>query len=96
MEFLLIAYDGTDGAALDRRMSVREEHLAYARKLRQNGKMIKGGAFLSDDGKMIGSSIIYQVDSEAEVKEIIANDPYKTNGVWVDITTKHIRLANLD
>jgi len=96
MEFLLTAYDGTDEGALDRRMSAREEHLAYARKLYQNGKLIKGGAFLSDEGKMIGSTIIYRVDSAAEVQEIIANDPYKINGVWVDITTKPIRLANLD
>lgn len=96
MEFLLIAYDGTDEGALDRRSSVREKHLAYARKLYQDGKLVKGGAFLNDDGQMIGSTIIYRVDSEAEVQEIIKNDPYKINGVWVDITTKPIRLANLD
>ncbi|WKN45031.1 YciI family protein [Tunicatimonas pelagia] len=96
MEFLLIAYDGTDEAALERRMSIREEHLAYARKLYQSGKLIKGGAFLNEDGKMVGSTIIYQADAEAEVQEIIANDPYKINGVWVDIDVKAIRLANLD
>ncbi|MGB3589750.1 MAG: YciI family protein [Tunicatimonas sp.] len=96
MEFLLIAYDGTDEAASDRRTNVREEHLAYARKLYQTGKLIKGGAFLNDEGKMTGSTIIYQADSETEVQEIIDNDPYMLNEVWVDIKIKPIRLANLD
>ncbi|MEO0332795.1 MAG: YciI family protein [Bacteroidota bacterium] len=95
MEFLLIAYDGIDGAALDRRMSVREEHLAYARQLYKEGKLIKGAALLNEDGQMIGSTIIYRFDSEKELQECINHDPYKIHGVWVEITTKPIRLANL-
>ncbi|MEM6843760.1 MAG: YciI family protein [Bacteroidota bacterium] len=96
MEFLLIAYDGTDEAALDRRMSVREKHLAYARGLYKEGKLLKGGALLNEDGQMIGSTIIYRFDSEEALQECINHDPYKIHGVWVDITTKPIRLANLE
>ncbi len=96
MEFLLIAYDGTDSTALDRRMEVREKHLAYARELYKNGTLIKGGAFLNEEGQMIGSTVLYQAESAEELQKVIDNDPYMTNGVWVDIKIKPIRLANLD
>ena len=33
MQFLVIAYDGTDEAALDRRMAVREAHIEAARAM---------------------------------------------------------------
>ena len=42
MEFLVIAYDGTDEGALERRMKVREAHLAQARRLKKDGHLIEG------------------------------------------------------
>ncbi|MEQ9438193.1 MAG: YciI family protein [Cyclobacteriaceae bacterium] len=96
MEFLLTAYDGTDESALDRRTRVREEHLAYARQLKKEGKLIEGGAFLSEAGQMIGSMLLYRFESEEALQACIANDPYKRNGVWVDIKTQPIRLAKLE
>jgi len=96
MEFLLIAYDGTDDTALNRRMEAREQHLAYARKLYQEGTLIKGGAFINKEGQMIGSTIMYQAESVEALQKIVDKDPYMTNGVWVDVKIKPIRLANLD
>ena len=46
MQFLIIAYDGTDEGALDRRMAAREPHLVGARAMKANGSMIVGGAIL--------------------------------------------------
>lgn len=96
MEFLLTAHDGTDTEAPNRRMQAREEHLAYARQLKKEGKLIEGGAFTNEAGQMIGSTIIYRFESEEALQTCIANDPYKKNGVWVDITIRSIRLANLE
>ncbi|MEM9833087.1 MAG: YciI family protein [Bacteroidota bacterium] len=96
MEFLLIAYDGADEAALDRRMSVREKHLAYARGLYKEGRLLKGGALLNEEGKMIGSAAIYQAESTEELQKTIDEDPYTINGVWVNVTIQPFRLANLD
>ena len=96
MEFLLTAYDGTDDSAPDRRMQAREEHLAYARQLKKEGKLIEGGAFLNETGQMIGSMIVYRFESEEALQECLAVDPYKKYGVWVDMTIKPIRLANLE
>ena len=54
MQFLIIAYDGTDEGALDRRMAAREPHLVGARAMKANRSMIVGGAILDDDGRMVG------------------------------------------
>ena len=50
MQFLIVAHDGTDDEALDRRMAVREAHLEGARKRAASGMTILGGAMLDDDG----------------------------------------------
>jgi len=42
MQFLVIAYDGTDEGALDRRMAVREKHIEGARQMKESGTMLKG------------------------------------------------------
>ncbi|MCE2510911.1 MAG: hypothetical protein J4G10_08105, partial [Alphaproteobacteria bacterium] len=58
MQFLVIAKDGTDEGALERRMKVRDAHLAGVRKLHEEGKFIKGGAILDEEGRMVGSGVI--------------------------------------
>ena len=52
MQFLVVAHDGTDDQALERRMAVREDHLEGARKRAASGMTICGGALLDDDGKI--------------------------------------------
>ena len=59
MQFLLIAYDGTDSGALQRRLAVREDHLNRISAMKKEGKFLLGGAILDDTGKMIGSMIVY-------------------------------------
>ena len=54
MQFILVAYDGTDPEALERRMKVRQEHLEKIEVLKGRGEFLAGGAILDNDGKMIG------------------------------------------
>lgn len=82
MQFLVLGYDGTDEQALARRMAAREAHLALGDKMRDAGKMLYGAAILDDDGKMIGSVIICNVDSRAELDQWLEIEPYMTGGVW--------------
>ena len=65
MQFLIIAYDGTDEGALKRRMAAREAHLVGARAMKANGSMIVGGAILDDQGRMVGSSCIVEFPDRA-------------------------------
>ncbi|MFP4090160.1 MAG: YciI family protein [Cyclobacteriaceae bacterium] len=93
MEFLIIAHDGTDEGALDRRMNARSEHLEKARKMKEQGHLIEGGAILDEEGKMIGSTLYMQFDSREDVQKYIDEDPYVKGKVWEKIEVKPIRLV---
>ncbi|MBM3517936.1 MAG: hypothetical protein FJX56_08705 [Alphaproteobacteria bacterium] len=95
MQFLLIAYDGTDAEAPARRAAVRERHLVGARRLKAEGKLRSGGAILDDAGTMIGSAAVFEFPSRAELDAWLAADPYVTDGVWRDITIRPFREAVL-
>ena len=96
MQFLIIAHDGTDEGALDRRMAVREAHLVGARAMKADGSMIVGGAILDDDGRMVGSSCIVEFPDRAAVDSWLATDPYVTGDVWRKIEVRPFRCAQLD
>ena len=93
MQFLVVAYDGTDEGALARRMAVREAHLDGARARAASGMTIVGGALLDGDGKMIGSASIVEVASRAELDAWLENDPYVTGDVWRRIEVTPFRRA---
>jgi uncharacterized protein YciI len=96
MEFLLVAFDGTDEQALDRRMKVREEHLKKVSILKKNGEFKIGGAILDDNGKMIGSMMVYDLPGREALDAILKNEPYITGGVWEKMDIRPFRLAKID
>ncbi len=96
MQFILLAYDGTDPAATDRRMKVRPEHLEKIKELKISGEFLFGGAILNDEGKMIGSMIIYECPDRATLDEILKKEPYITGGVWKKIEIQPFRHAKID
>ena len=93
MQFLLIAYDGTDAAALGRREAARPAHIERVTKFKEAGHIRIGGAILDDDGKPIGSAAVFEFASRAELDRFLAEDPYITEGVWRDITIAPYRAA---
>jgi len=95
MQFILIAYDGTDPGALERRMKVREEHLAKVGVLKREGVVLFGGAILDDEGKMIGSTIVYEIADRQALDERLKDEPYIFGGVWQKIEIKPFRLAKI-
>jgi len=96
MQFLLLAYDGTDDAATERRMSVRQEHLDKIAYLKKSGEFIAGGAILDDEGKMIGSMVLYEFPDRAALDEKLKDEPYFTKGVWKSVEIRPFRLARID
>jgi uncharacterized protein len=94
MQFLIIAYDGTDEGALDRRMANREAHLAGVAPMFADGSMREGGAILDDDGRMIGSATIVEFPDRAAVDAWLARDPYVTGKVWQKIEVLPFRSAS--
>jgi uncharacterized protein len=96
MQFLLVAFDGTDAEALERRLKVREDHLQKISVLKKKGEFKCGGAILNDDGKMIGSMIIYEFPDRQSLDLSLQNEPYFTQGVWESIEIRPFRLAKLE
>lgn len=96
MQFLLIAYDGTDPEALERRMKVRQEHLDKITLLKKRGEFILGGAILDDSGKMIGSMIVYEFPDRDSLDTRLEEEPYLSHGVWEKVEIKPYRLAAIE
>jgi hypothetical protein len=82
MHFLVIGYDGDDEGALERRLAVREDHLALSAQAHQNKEKLLGGAMLNDDGQMCGSAGIFEFDSREELDAFLEKEPYINGKVW--------------
>ena len=66
-QYVIIARDGTDEEAINRRMEARPIHLAGAKNLKEHNQFVIGGAILDDTGKMVGSVMIVQFTNKNEV-----------------------------
>ena len=82
MTFLVIAKDGADPDAPARRQRVRDAHLEAIKPAVEAGMLQLGGALLDDAGTMIGSALIMEADSRAELETFLQNDVYTLEGVW--------------
>ncbi|HEU0182651.1 MAG TPA: YciI family protein [Agromyces mariniharenae] len=92
VEYLVTALDGTDEGAIDRRLAVREAHLAGAQRLAARGELLSGGAILDEDGRMIGSSMHVAFPDEAAFRAWYDAEPYVTGDVWRDVSIRPMRI----
>ena len=95
MTFLIIAHDFRDPEALGRRLAARAAHIEGVRRMRAEGTFLDGGAMLDDEGRMVGSMLLVEFPSRAEVDVWIAADPYVTGRVWEHITVHPFRRVQL-
>ncbi|MCL1982789.1 MAG: YciI family protein [Clostridiales bacterium] len=95
MQFIVTAYDGKDSEAGARRSSVREQHLAGAKKLVKERKWLFAAALLDDEGKMMGSVMIVDFPSkDALLSEWLDNDPYVAGNVWEEIDIRPCKVPD--
>ena len=85
MQFLILGYDGKDAEALNRRMAVREEHIALAEQNQDHGNLLFAAAMLDDEGKMAGSMLVTDFESREELDKYLEIEPYVTGIVWQKI-----------
>lgn len=85
MQFLIIARDGTDAAALERRMAARPAHIARGDAQVAAGEQVFGAAILGADGAMAGSVMVVEAESREALGRWLAAEPYITGGVWQSI-----------
>lgn len=99
MHFLLIGRDGDDSDALNRRMAAREAHLAGCATLREEGHLLYAAAILSDEEsnqssqKMIGSMLVMDWQSRADLDAWLKEEPYVKGNVWQKIEINSCKLA---
>jgi len=73
--------------SLDKRMENRPAHLAYLNGLAARVKI--GGALLAPDHKTsVGSMIIFEAESEADVLALVAKDPFSLAGLFETVSVK--------
>ena len=94
-QYVVIANDGDDSEASERRKKVRPYHLAGAKKLKENNQFITGGAILNEDGQMTGSVMILQFETVEDFQNWYSHEPYIKEGVWQTIEVKPFRIAEV-
>jgi len=92
-QYLILAHDGTDSGARQRRMAARPAHLENVQPLVARGMLVVGGALLDDAGEMVGSVCVVSVSDRAELDAWLTADPYVTGGVWQRVEVKPMRVA---
>lgn len=95
MQFFITGYDGTDEGALERRLSARDEHLKFTEEMFNKGHHLYAAAVLDDNEKMIGSVIISEFPSKAELDEYLKVEPYVKEQVWKKIEVRPCRVPPL-
>ncbi|MBN2344939.1 MAG: hypothetical protein JXO51_01015 [Candidatus Aminicenantes bacterium] len=93
MHFVVIAYDGTDEQAPERRAAVRPEHLQQAEKFHENGKWLYACGILNGKGGLIGSMIVCEFASREEMqREWLDHEPYVLGRVWEKIAIHPVQV----
>jgi uncharacterized protein YciI len=93
MRFVVMAWDGDDPDAKERRAAVRPVHLENIQPFVDDGHVLVGGAMLDDQGDMIGSTLVVEFESRADLDAWITADPYVTGGVWDQVEVHAFRPA---
>lgn len=90
MLFIATCLDKSESLAT--RLSNRPAHLTYLEGL--GAKVRIGGAILADDLKTpIGSVLIFEGESEIDIRALLAKDPYALAGLFESVTVKPWRQA---
>jgi len=96
MQFLVIAHDGTDIDAMDRRLAARPAHFERARKAKKDGELLIGGAILDEHNQMVGSSLYVEMEDRAALDKWLEEDPYTKGNVWQSFEIHVMKVADLD
>ena len=89
--FLLIGRDHPGQP--ERRAAVRDDHLALAKRLHDEGILLHAGALLGEDGAMTGSVMLYRTDSREALDLLLKDEPYITGDVFAEVEITEYRAA---
>ena len=85
MYYVIFAQDIPD--TLEKRLAVRERHLARLTQLQAEGRLLTAGPNPGEAG-FSGSTVIAQFDNLLAAKDWAAQDPYVEAGVYGEVIVK--------
>ena len=91
MQFVVNAHDGKN--MLEKRMEVRPRHLENMTRNKEH--VICAGGILDEDGKPIGSALVLDFETRAELDAYLTNEPYIIEKVWEDVKVEPLNLVIL-
>lgn len=68
----------TTFTSAEKRMAHRAEHRLYLNQLVEQGSLLMAGPFADERGGLI----VFEAEDEATVQDLMANDPFTSNGVF--------------
>lgn len=93
MQYVILGYDAKDADALNRRMSVREDHLQLAKENHNKGSLLFASGLLNEQDQMIGSNMIMEFETKFELDEYLRNEPYIKGNVWEKVKVYPAKVA---
>jgi len=89
---MVLGYDGTDSEAPARRKETRPRHLVNSTRVYEAGKLHYGAAMLNEEGNMIGSMMILDYPTEADLRaDWLDVEPYVLEGVWKEVVIRPVQ-----
>ncbi|WP_052388629.1 YciI family protein [Belnapia moabensis] len=95
MGYAVLAFDGDDEGALDRRMTARDRHLAVINEWAADGRLALGVPLFDAKGRPAGSLMVLEVPDKAGLDAYLAAEPFNNGGVWQRVETYPFRIAPL-
>lgn len=92
MGYAIIAWDGPDP---ERRMAVRDRHLAVITRWAADGRLALGVPLFTPEWKPAGSLMVLEVPDKAGLDAYLAEEPFAVEGVWARWTAHPFRIAPL-
>lgn len=74
----------------------RPEHLKQASEHKKAGRVLFGGAIMDEktQQRMVGSCMLWQVESREELRRFLEKDPYVKGRVWQSIIIRPFKMAD--
>ena len=99
MGYAVLAYDGEDEAAPDRRMAARNQHLEVLTGWAADGRLALGVPLFTAAGRIAGSLMVLDVPDRAGLDAYLAAEPFNAGEgagrVWQRVETLPFRIAPL-
>ena len=92
MQYMIRALDGKN--MLEKRLAGRAQHLENLQKVK--GKILCAGGLLDEEGKMKGSTLVIDFESEDALKEYLKSEPYIAEQVWEDVEVSRMNVVLLN